>query len=210
MSAAPAPEAIGLFEMVLEVDDLAASEAFNAGAIGLRVVERWTGDRPAVWLALGRESFLGLWPRDTGGEKAIHRGRGGSHVHFAIRVPRGSLAGALERLRLLGHDVEDGWEFGPGNLAIYLDDPDGNVVELTERATFWDGTAASTDRVTPARPLRVCDYPPWASITPGLAQPMNTATLELALPGQRIRAVGQVGPVSAVKLPPLPEPSGSR
>ncbi|MCD6058561.1 MAG: hypothetical protein K0Q89_2091, partial [Thermomicrobiales bacterium] len=30
-----------------------------------------------------------------------------------------------------------------GNRAIYLDDPDGNVVELTERATLWDGSPAT-------------------------------------------------------------------
>ncbi len=34
-------------------------------------------------------------------------------------------------------------DFGNGNVAIYLDDPDGNVVELTEIRLLWDGTAAS-------------------------------------------------------------------
>lgn len=140
---AAAPEAIGFFEMVLEVADLAASESFYAGALGLRVVQRWEDDRKAVWLALGREGFLGLWPEESGGDKAIHNGRGGAHVHFAIRVPIGTLDAMQARLEALGHEVEDGWEFGKGNRAIYLDDPDGNVVELTERTTLWDGTAAT-------------------------------------------------------------------
>jgi len=139
----PAPEAIGFFEMVLEVNDLSESEAFYAGALGLRVVERWGDDRPAVWLALGREGFLGLWPVETGGEKAIHAGRGGEHVHFAIRVAIGALDAMQTRLETLGHDVESGWTFGEGNRAIYLDDPDGNVVEITERKTLWDGGAAT-------------------------------------------------------------------
>jgi catechol 2,3-dioxygenase-like lactoylglutathione lyase family enzyme len=138
-----APAAIGLFEMTLEVADLAASESFYAGALGFRVVERWTGDREAIWLALGREGFLGLWTVEAGGEKAIHHGRGGSHVHFAVRVPTGSLDRLQARLEGLGYDVESGWEFGPGNRAIYLDDPDGNVVELTERVTLWDRTPAT-------------------------------------------------------------------
>jgi catechol-2,3-dioxygenase len=138
-----APPAIGFFEMVLEVADLEAAERFYAGAIGLEVVERWTDDRPAVWLRLGREGFLGLWPPESGGEKAIHNGRGGAHVHFAIRVPTGTLDLMQARLEALGHKVEDGWEFGEGNRAIYLDDPDGNCVELTERRTLWDGTAAT-------------------------------------------------------------------
>src|SRR5215216_5822041 len=83
------PAAIGLFEMVLEVADLAASERFYHDVIGLPIVERWTDDRRAVWLGLGREGFLGLWPPATGGAAAIHGGRGGQHVHFALRVPMG-------------------------------------------------------------------------------------------------------------------------
>jgi len=136
-----APPTIGLFEVVLEVADLAASERFYREHLGLTVVERWEGERPAVWLALGRESFLGLWPPETGEAKAIHAGRGGAHVHFALRVPTGALPAMHARLEALGYPVEGGWTFGPGDHAIYLDDPDGNVVELTERATVWGGGA---------------------------------------------------------------------
>lgn len=139
---APTPP-IGLFEMVLEVADLAASERFYREAIGLPFADRWEDERPAVWLALGRESFLGLWPRETGGERAIHQGRGGAHVHFAIRLPLGTLDAAQARLEALGLEVEADWEFGNGDRAIYFDDPDGNVVELTERTTLWDGTPAT-------------------------------------------------------------------
>ena len=139
----PAPPAIGLFELVLEVGDLAAAERFYHDALGLPVVERWDGDRPAVWLALGREATLGLWPGETAGAKAIHGGRGGAHLHFAIRVPRGTLAQLQTRLEALGYPVEGGWTFAPGDHAIYLDDPDGNVVELTERVTVWGGGPAT-------------------------------------------------------------------
>ena len=140
--AAPAVRPSGLFEMTLEVSDLAASEHFYRDVIGLPVVERWTGERPAVWLALGREGFLGLWPPETGGVAAIHGGRGGRHVHFALRVPMGTLDSVTARLESLGYPVETR-DFGAGNRAIYLDDPDGNVVELTERATLWDGSPAT-------------------------------------------------------------------
>ncbi len=129
---------IGLFEMVLEVADLAASERFYHEVIGLPVADRWDDERPAVWLALGREAFLGLWPPETGGNVAIHVGRGGSHVHFAMRLPLGTLDATQARLTALGYNVEER-DFGRGNRAIYLDDPDGNVVELTERTTQWDG-----------------------------------------------------------------------
>ena len=132
----------GLFEMTLEVSDLAASERFYHDVIGLPIAQRWTDERPAVWLALGREGFLGLWPPETGGAVAIHGGRGGRHVHFALRVPMGALDTVAARLESLDYAVES-WDFGNGNRAIYLDDPDGNVVELTERTTLWDGTPAA-------------------------------------------------------------------
>jgi catechol-2,3-dioxygenase len=135
----PAAPAIGLFEMVLEVADLEATEHFYHDLIGLPVVERWSGDRPGVWLGMGREATLGLWPPESGGAKAILHARGGAHVHFAIRVPRGTLAAVQARLERLGVPIKGGFTFGPGDHAIYLDDPDGNVVELTERVTLWGG-----------------------------------------------------------------------
>jgi catechol 2,3-dioxygenase-like lactoylglutathione lyase family enzyme len=138
-----APPTIGLFEFILEVADLAASERFYVDHLGLRVADRWGDDRPALWLAIGSEGFLGLWARETGGENAIHHGRGGAHVHFALRVPVGTLDTMQSRLEALGYDIESGWDFDKGNRAIYLDDPDGNVVELTERRTLWDGSPAT-------------------------------------------------------------------
>jgi catechol-2,3-dioxygenase len=146
-SASPIVRPSGLFEMTLEVSDLAASEHFYHDVIGLPIAERWTDERPAVWLALGREGFLGLWPPETGGAAAIHGGRGGRHVHFALRVPIGALDTVRARLDSLGYPVESR-DFGAGNRAIYLDDPDGNVLELTKRTTLWDGSPATEgDRV---------------------------------------------------------------
>ncbi|MCA9860356.1 MAG: VOC family protein [Thermomicrobiales bacterium] len=136
------PPATGLYEIVLEVSDLRASERFYSEAIGLPVADRWSDERPAVWLALGNEGFLGLWPRESGGAVAIHNGRGGAHVHFALRIPHGTIEQAQARLEELGHEVER-VDFGNGNVAIYLDDPDGNVVELTEIRLLWDGSASA-------------------------------------------------------------------
>src|SRR5215211_8428182 len=141
------PEVIGLFEMVLEVTDLAASERFYHDIIGLPIAERWTDDRRAVWLGVGRQGFLGLWTPETGGAVAIHGGRGGRHVHFALRVPMGTLGAVTARLDSLGYPVESR-DFGAGNRAVYLDDPDGNVLELTERTTLWDGSPATENRVS--------------------------------------------------------------
>lgn len=134
--------AVGLFEMALEVADLAVSEQFYVDVIGLTVATRWTDRRPATWLSLGGGSFLGLWPAETGGDAAIHKSRGGEHVHFAIRVPVGTLDAEQCRIETLGVEVESGWDFGGGNRAVYLDDPDGNVIEVTERTLLWDNTPA--------------------------------------------------------------------
>jgi catechol-2,3-dioxygenase len=54
----------------------------------------------------------------------------------------GTLDTVRARLEALGYPVESR-DFGAGNRAIYLDDPDGNVVELTERTTLWDASPAT-------------------------------------------------------------------
>ena len=128
----------GIYELTLEVVDLAASERFYADVIGLPVVDRWLAPRDATWLGLGGGGFLGLWPVATGGVNAIHQGRGGSHVHFALRVPPGTLAGLAGRLERAAYTTQ--WRhFDQGNVALYVTDPDGNVVELTELVVRWDG-----------------------------------------------------------------------
>ena len=130
---------LGLYEMTLEVADLEASERFYRDIVGLPVIDRWGPDRPAVWLAAGRETFLGLWTREAGGDKALAQGRGGAHVHFALRVPKGTLQATRERLEARGVDFEihslqeESW-------GIYLHDPDDNVVELSEFTVLWDGS----------------------------------------------------------------------
>jgi catechol-2,3-dioxygenase len=136
------PGTIGLYEMALEVDDLGAAERFYRDVIGLQVVQRWGEDRPAVWFALGRQSFLGLWSHEAGGAKAIHRARGGAHVHFAIRVPRGALPAYERRFAALGVPYEE-FVFSATNRALYVDDPDGNVVELSDFGVLWDGSEAT-------------------------------------------------------------------
>ncbi len=128
----------GVYELTLEVADLVASERFYADVLGMPVVDRWEPPRTATWLALGGGGFLGLWPVETGGVDAIHQGRGGSHVHFALRVLPGTLAAMAERLGRAAYETE--WRhFAQGNVALYVTDPDGNVVELTELVTRWDG-----------------------------------------------------------------------
>ena len=116
----------GVSELVLEVVDLAAAERFYADVLGLPVVERWT-DREAVWLMAGDRTRIGLWTPQVG----LARGRGGIHVHFAMHIAADDYEDAVAHLREQGLDVRE-HEFGtrPHSRAAYVDDPDGNVVEL--------------------------------------------------------------------------------
>jgi catechol 2,3-dioxygenase-like lactoylglutathione lyase family enzyme len=114
----------GVSELVLEVVDLDASERFYAEVLGLPVVDRWP-DRGAVWVMAGERTRIGLWRPQVG----LAGGRGGVHVHFALHIAEADYDAAVGRLRSLGQEVEEIAFDGAGR-AVYVDDPDGNVVEL--------------------------------------------------------------------------------
>ena len=129
----------GLLELVLEVEDLDRAAAFYRGLLGMREVVRWQAERPAVWLRLGEHQVLGLWPPSTGGSGVgIHRSRGGTHVHFAFYVPPGTLGEWFQRLIAAGIAVEGPVQFDQGR-SLFVDDPDGNVVELADWIVDWEG-----------------------------------------------------------------------
>ena len=111
-------------ELVLEVGDLEASEKFYGEVLGLPVVERWP-DREAIWVMAGERTRIGLWRPQVG----LAGGRGGLHVHFALHIAEDDYDAAVERLRDRGQEVQEIAFEGAGR-AVYVDDPDGNVVEL--------------------------------------------------------------------------------
>ncbi len=116
----------GVSELVLEVVDLERAEAFYAGALGLPVVDRWP-DREAVWVMAGERTRIGLWRPQVG----LEGGRGGLHVHFAMNIAEADYDAAVARLREQGLEVrEHRFQTRPHSRAAYVDDPDGNVVEL--------------------------------------------------------------------------------
>ena len=116
----------GVSELVLEVVDLDAAERFYSGVLGLPVVERWP-DREAIWVMAGEGTRIGLWRPQVG----VAGSRGGIHVHFAMHLPEEAYDDAVRRVReRSGQEVEE-IEFSDGRgRAAYVDDPDGNVVEL--------------------------------------------------------------------------------
>ena len=114
----------GVSELVLEVEDLEASERFYSGVLGLPVVDRWP-DREAVWVLAGERTRIGLWKPQVG----LFGSRGGAHVHFAMHIAEADYDAAVERLSSLGLEVEE-TAFEWAGRAAYVNDPDGNLVEL--------------------------------------------------------------------------------
>jgi len=109
----------GFCELTLEARDMARLEAFYTDVLGLEVLAR-EDDR--IWLAAGRNARLGIW---SPGEKEFGD-EGGRHVHFAFATHPGTLGALAERLRLAPVEHEG------GDRSLYVEDPEGNVVEV------WD------------------------------------------------------------------------
>ena len=114
----------GVNELVLEVVDLEASERFYADVLGFPVVDRWPS-REAVWVMAGDRTRIGLWRPQVG----LFGGRGGRHVHFAMHIADSDFDAAVERLEGKGMNLNQTAFEGAGR-SVYVDDPDGNVVEL--------------------------------------------------------------------------------
>lgn len=115
----------------LKVTDLERSIAFYQDVMGFDLVQRF-GDQAAFLSAGGYHHHIGLNTWESKGGTASPSGHAGLY-HFAINYPaRRDLAAALKRL------LDHGWAIGGASdhgthEAIYLDDPDGNGIELA-----WD------------------------------------------------------------------------
>lgn len=120
------PRVSAISELVLEVSDLDRARAFYRDALGFEETLYGEGREGRYWYLVGETARLGLWTEQVG----LAGGRGGSHVHFAFHVADAEIDRLLERISSEGVDVEGPIQLGPGR-AIYVTDPDGNVVE------FW-------------------------------------------------------------------------
>jgi catechol-2,3-dioxygenase len=115
----------GFAELTIEVRDLGALERFYREVFCLRVLAR-EDDR--VWLAAGERARLGLW---LPGEKEFGD-EGGRHVHFAFSAGPGGLDALVDRLDAAGHEYRGPVEHDGGDRSLYVEDLEGNVVEV------WD------------------------------------------------------------------------
>lgn len=115
----------GICELTLEVRDLDRALAFYGGTLGLPELTR---DDDRVWLQVSDDVRLGLW---LPGEKEFGD-EGGRHVHFAFSATPGGLERLGRRLAADGHEPRGPVEHEGGDCSLYVEDPEGNVVE------FWD------------------------------------------------------------------------
>ena len=128
----------GLAEMTLQVHDLQALEAFYTDVFGLRVLKR---DDDRVWLAAGKYARLGLW---LPGEKEFGD-EGGEHVHYAFSAEPGTLDALVDRIKERGIDVRGREEHPAGDRSIYVEDPEGNVVEVWDFFERGEGAEQGTN-----------------------------------------------------------------
>lgn len=131
----------GICELTLETADPDRLERFYVEALGCRLISR-EGDR--TWLACGERTRLGLW---TPGEKEFGD-EGGRHVHFALSTGRGKLDALTDRLGRQGVEVRGPVEHDGGDRSIYVEDPEGNLVEVWDFFVAGDGAEAGVDALT--------------------------------------------------------------
>jgi nicotinamidase-related amidase/catechol 2,3-dioxygenase-like lactoylglutathione lyase family enzyme len=112
------PRALGLGHLLLQTEDLEAAERFYVGLLGLTVRKReeFRDGRPLVITNEG----LGLTSGRPGGQGPLE--------HLAFRA-RG-IEALADRARSEGVTIVRGPEPSSYGLSLYLNDPDGNVVEV--------------------------------------------------------------------------------
>ena len=127
--AVPAGTRIG--HVHLQVSDLDRSLDFYCGVLGFQLMQRF-GAQAAFISAGGYHHHIGLntW-NSLGGPPARKHGAGLYHTAI-LYATRAELAGALRQLTAANYPLTGSADHGVSE-ALYLDDPDGNGVEL-----YWD------------------------------------------------------------------------
>lgn len=112
----------------LKVADLDRAIGFYAGVLGFEVQQKF-GSRAAFLSAGGYHHHIGLNTWESLGSTPPPPGHTGLY-HTAFLYPdRATLGDALRRLRDAGIPLTGAADHGVSE-AVYLDDPDGNGVEL--------------------------------------------------------------------------------
>jgi catechol-2,3-dioxygenase len=122
----------GFCELALEARDPSVLAAFYSEVFGWTELSR---QEDRVWLECGERSRLGLWSR---GRKEFGD-EGGRHVHFALSILPGALDELVRALAERGVKHKGPVEHEGGDRSVYLEDPEGNVVEVWDFFERGDG-----------------------------------------------------------------------
>lgn len=115
----------------LKVSDLDRALAFYCGILGFELTQRY-GAQAAFVAAGGYHHHIGLNTWESKGGPAPPKSATGLY-HLAILYPtRAALADALRRVEAAEVPLTGASDHGVSE-ALYLDDPDGNGIEL-----YWD------------------------------------------------------------------------
>jgi catechol 2,3-dioxygenase len=130
MQSEPLHPAVRVGHVHLRVADLDRALAFYRDALGFNVTaDARAAGLPMAFLAAGdyhHHIGLNTWETDGGTPPPGHTGL----YHVAFLYPdRRELARAVQRLLDHGVTIDHGTDHG-GTVSVYLDDPDGNGVEL--------------------------------------------------------------------------------
>ncbi|MEL7467293.1 MAG: VOC family protein [Pseudomonadota bacterium] len=125
-----APE-VSVGHVHLRVADLERAIEFYSGVLGFDVMQKF-GDQAAFLSAGGYHHHIGLNTWESKGGTRPPPGHTGLY-HSAFLYPtRAALGRAVKRVIDAGYPVIGRADHGV-SIAVYLDDPDGNGVEL-----YWD------------------------------------------------------------------------
>lgn len=128
LTPAPIDPAVRIGHVHLKVADLDRALAFWCGVLGFELVQRY-GSQAAFVSAGGYHHHIGLNTWESRGGSPPPRGTTGLY-HVALLYPtRATLADALRRLIAAGVPLDGASDHGVSE-ALYLQDPDGNGVEL--------------------------------------------------------------------------------
>ena len=123
---APRPPA-DVHHLAVLCTDLARSEAFYVGVLGLGVLKRYRSDDGAhrsTWVSVGQTCFLALERADREAGRRAETGAGWHCV--VLTIPPAEREAWRTRLTAAGHPIERETHF-----TLYVRDPDGALVGLS-------------------------------------------------------------------------------
>lgn len=121
---------LGLYELVLEVADLEEAVEFYRDLLGMPVLQKASDDnvdgRQQVTLDAGDGAVIILWSSGREIEETGHQ------VQFALKTDADTLMELRQRLGDNGIPIR-----ADVGAAIYVDDPDGNIVAIGAEGSEW-------------------------------------------------------------------------